>query len=530
MLTLQWTLILLVAAVALSAIARRLRVPYPSLLALMGAALVFVPGAPHPVLSPELALALFVAPVLLDAAYDASVRDLRDNWFPITCLVLAAVGVTTVAVAVAVKWLVPDLPWAAAVAVGAITAPPDAAAATAVLKESRPPHRIVQILEGESLFNDASALLVYRVAVSMAMGSSFSPLTGTPLLLGVVAGSVAAGAALGWLYTRLLEHVDDAPSAIVMQFAGTFGVWIASEHVGLSGILTVVAYAITIARRSPATTPARIRLPSYSVWATVVFVLNALAFVLIGLQLGPILSALGPGDRRQYAIVALAVLGVVIASRFAWVMSYNAVARWYVRRFGRLGRPSLMPPTVAGGLIISWCGMRGIVSLASALALPGGEHPFPGRDLILVIAFTVVLGTLVLQGLTLRPLLRWLDLRDDEPVAREVALAHERLLAKALAVIDGRRSGAATALRYEMEAVWSSAAGTASRGIDLDPGEYAHLRQRIMRAAREELVQLRDRGEIGDDAFHAVEVKVDRAEIYGDTVDEPKPAGAAAER
>ena len=525
MFLLQWTLILLVAAVVLSAIARKLKVPYPSLLALMGAALVFVPGAPRVVLSPELALALFVAPVLLDAAYDASPRDLRDNWLPITSLVLVAVGVTTVAVAVTVKWLVPELSWAAAIALGAITAPPDAAAAAAVLKESRPPHRLVQILQGESLFNDASALLVYRVAVSVAMGSTFSPLQAGPLMLGVVAGSLLVGVVAGWLYMRLVERITDAPSAIVMQFAGVFGIWIASEHVGLSGILTMVAYAITIARRSPAVTPASIRLPSYSVWATVVFILNALAFVLIGLQLGPILSRLTGEQRILNAIVALAVLAVVVLVRFAWVMSYTAVDKWHVRRAGpqRTSHTPMMPPTIGGGVVVSWCGMRGIVTLASALALPDG---FPGRDLLLLVAFVVVLGTLVLQGLTLRPLLRWLDLRDDRPVEREIVLAHQRLLRGALAVIDGRSSKAAKALRLEMEALWTPDGSPAAGGSGLDPVEYRKLHQKITRGARQELVRLRERGEIGDDAFHAVELKIDRVEIYIDT---PRSGEAARE-
>jgi CPA1 family monovalent cation:H+ antiporter len=507
----QWTLTLLVAAVVLSAIARRLRVPYPSLLALLGVALAFIPGTPHPVLSPELALALFVAPVLLDAAYDASPRDLRKHWLPITALVLAAVGITTVAVAVVLRLLVPELPWAAAIAAGAITAPPDAAAASAVLKENRPPHRILQILEGESLFNDASALLVYRIAVAVAMGSSFEPASAAPMVLGVVAGSMLGGVAVAWVHTRVLQRITDVPSAIVMQFAGTFGVWIAAEHAGLSGILAVVAFAITIARRAPATTPARIRLPSNAVWATTVFILNALAFVLIGLQVGPILERLDAPTRAHYALVALAALLAVVLARFAWVMGYDAVARWRAR--GLPAAPDGSSASFKGGLIVSWCGMRGIITLASALALPEG---FPGRDLILVVAFTVVVGTLVLQGLTLRPLLAWVRLRDDEPVAREITLAHRHLLTRALGVIDGNTSEAASALRYELEALWRPLAANRSR-VTIDHAEYLGLRREVNAAARLELVRLRDRGEIGDDAFHAVEQKLDRAELYAGT-------------
>jgi monovalent cation/hydrogen antiporter len=165
MIVLQWILALLLGAVLLAALARRIGVPSPALLALGGVAVAFLPNGPRLSLDPELALALFVAPVLLDAAFDSSLRDLQDNWFPVTCLIVIAVSVTTAAVALVARWLVPAMPWAVAVALGAVVAPPDAAAATAVLKEVRLPHRLLVILEGESLLNDASALLIYRLAV-----------------------------------------------------------------------------------------------------------------------------------------------------------------------------------------------------------------------------------------------------------------------------------------------------------------------------------------------------------------------------
>ena len=261
MVVFQSLLLVLVVAVALAAVARRFHAPYPALLAGLGVLLALTPGMPRIGLDPQLALALFVAPILLDAAYDTSTRDLRDNWLPITGLVLAAVAITIVAVAWTAKAMMPDLPWAAAIALGAIVAPPDAAAATAVLKQSALPHRLTQILEGESLFNDASALLVYRLAVAAAMGEQMSPLEVAPLLVGTVIGSLVAGYVCAKAFSQINRRVDDVPTAIVLQFAGTFGVWIAAEHFGLSGILTVVAYAITIARIAPHTTPARIRVP-----------------------------------------------------------------------------------------------------------------------------------------------------------------------------------------------------------------------------------------------------------------------------
>jgi CPA1 family monovalent cation:H+ antiporter len=223
--------------------------PYPVFLAIGGALLAFVPGAPSPTLPPDLVLALFVAPVLVDAAYDASLRDLRDNWAPLVGLVVFAVGLTTAAVAVVAHWLVPEMPWAAAVALGAIVAPPDAVAATAVLRTLRPPQRILTILEGESLLNDASALLIYRVAVSAATVSGFSLATVAPTFGLAVLGSLVAGPALGWLMQHLMERIQHIPTAIILQFVGTFTVWLLAEHVGLSGVLTTVCFAMTLARR-----------------------------------------------------------------------------------------------------------------------------------------------------------------------------------------------------------------------------------------------------------------------------------------
>src|SRR3954447_23573259 len=323
---------LVLAAVLLAAAARRVGVPDPVFLAVAGVLLAFLPGAPSFTVPPELALALFVAPVLLDAAYDTSPRDLKDNWVPVASLVVVAVGLTTVAVAWLAHTLMPAMPWAAAVTLGAIVAPPDAAAATAVLRPLRPPHRILTVLEGESLLNDATALLIYRLAIGAVAANSFSIAAVAPTFLFAVAGSLVVGPVLGWIFIRLIERVDHVPTSIILQFLTTFGVWIVAERVGLSGVLTMVCYAIVIARRSPQRTPARIRIPAYAVWETVVFVMNILAFIFIGLQLRPILGSLGAADRGRYLTVAAAVLLTVIVVRIAWHMSFNTVTRWWHRR------------------------------------------------------------------------------------------------------------------------------------------------------------------------------------------------------
>jgi CPA1 family monovalent cation:H+ antiporter len=513
----EWIVVLLLVSVLLAGAARRVGAPYPAFLALGGAAIAFVPGAPRLVLEPDLALALFVAPVLLDAAFDTSLRDLKDNWVPVAGLVLAAVGATTAAVALIAHALVPGLPWAAAIVLGAIVAPPDAAAATAVLRQVRPPQRIMTILGGESMLNDASALLIYRVAVgAVAAGGAFSLSKATPTFLLGVAGSVIAGPVLGWLYMRLVRRLsDDAPSQIILQFVGCFGVWILAERIGLSGVLTIVSFAIAVAQTAPDRTPARLRVPSYAVWETAVFVLNVLAFFLIGLQIRPIMEALDPAQQNQYLVVAGIVLATCILVRIAWVMGYNTVVRWLVRRHGFHPPRPMMPPTFRGGLIIAWSGMRGIVTLAAALALPlgnGAAAEFPFRDLIVLTAFIVVLGTLVIQGLTLRPLLSWLDLHDDDPVGREVALAREAAFRAALQAIDGDTSPEAKWLRKEYAEVLRQA-GNDPRGQGPIALPADALRRRAIAAARAAVSSLRRRGEIGDDAFHRIEEQLDWNEL-----------------
>jgi len=508
LLAFEWIIGLLLGAVLLSALARRLQVPYPTFLALGGMLLAFVPSGPSWTLEPDLALALFVAPVLLDAAFDTSLRDLRNNWLPVSTLVFVAVGLTTASVAVLVHWLLPGMPWAGAVALGAIVAPPDAAAATAILRQVKLPYRLLKILEGESLLNDASALLIYRVAVGAAAVQYFKWSEYAPSIAFALVGSLLAGYLCARLWTRLTQRIKDTPSAIILQFAGTFTVWIVAEHIGLSGILTIVAYAITLARTAPAETPARLRVPTYAVWETVVFVLNVLAFVLIGLQLRPIWERLDGPVRLKYCLVAAAVLGIVILTRIAWVMSYGVVLRHVIAHRGFQPGQPMVAPTIRGGIVVSWCGMRGIVTLAAAFALP---ENFPYRDLMLLTAFAVVLGSLVIQGLTLRPLIAALRLKDENPVASEVARARAVAYRAALDEIDGDPSEAGEILRLEYRALLLRAeedGGVRSAELPADP-----LRRRAIRAARQSILKLRQSEEIGDDAFHQLEEELDWAEL-----------------
>jgi monovalent cation/hydrogen antiporter len=505
---LEQVLVLFAVAVILAAGARRVGAPYPVFLALGGALIGFLPGAPAFVVPPELALALFVAPVLLDAAYDASLRDLRDNWAPVTSLVVFAVGLTTVAVAFVTHALVPAMPWAVAIALGAVVAPPDAAAATAVLRPLQPPHRLLTILEGESLLNDASALLIFRLAVGAVSAGEFSVAKVAPTFLLAVAGSLVVGPVLGWLVLQLNLRIRHVPSAIIVQFLSAFSVWILADRIGLSGVLTMVCFAITAARIAPQRTPAYIRLPTYAVWETVVFALNILAFIFIGLQIRPILERIDVADRSRYFVVAGAVLVTVIVVRLVWHMLFNAVLRWRNLRFGfRPPRPMLRP-TIGSGLVISWAGMRGIVSLAAAMALPAA---FPYRDLIVLTAFAVVLGTLAIQGLTLKPLLRALNLRDEDPVSREVSVAREQALRAGLESFAHDRSIAAQVVRKELTARLAHHREDA-RIREMYAGR-TEIYRGALQAARQTVLAMRANNEIGDDAFHRIEQELDWLEI-----------------
>ena len=312
----------------------------------------------------------------------------------------------------------------------------------------------------------------------------------------------------------LTRNVRDVPTAIILQFIGTFGVWILADRIGLSGVLTMVCYAVFVARSAPERTPARIRLPSYAVWETVVFVLNVLAFVFIGLQIRPILTGLDPAARARYLYVAGAVLVTVIVVRVAWVMTQNAMFRWKIRKYGfHPPRPTLRP-SVRSGLIISWSGMRGIVSLAAALALPTAATgaAFPFRDLIVITAFSVVLGTLVIQGLTLRPLIEALDLHDDDPVGREVDAGRNRALRAALATCADDMSPAAEAVRQEFAAHLKPATSVEAEGSSRE-SDHEAVHQRAIAAARQVILEMRSTDDIGDDAFHQLELELDWLEM-----------------
>ncbi|CAN5406750.1 sodium:proton antiporter [soil metagenome] len=501
-------LAVLLGAVLLSLLARRLKVPFPPLLALGGAAVAFMPFAPEIRLDPQLVLALFVAPILLDASFDASPRDLKRNVVPILFLTLAAVGITVLAVAVTAHAMEPRMAWAVAITLGAIVAPPDAAAATAVLRAVPVPYRIRTILEGESLFNDASALLLYRLAVIATAGGLAFGWGLAAMLAWSLIGSLIVGVVAAWLSSRLTRNITDAPINIILQFISTLGLWIVAEKMGLSAIITVVVYGLTIARLA-ADNPAKVRAPSYAVWETVVFALNAMAFALVGLQIGPIWRGLLPVQRMEYAGFAAVILIVAIVARLVWVAVYNTGFSLLIHLRSREDAEGETAPSVKSGMIVGWAGMRGVVSLAAAYALP---YDFPNRDLLLLSTCAVVMGTLVLQGLTLGPLIRLLKIPDDGQLPAEIKRARQVVTQAAFDALKGRTGRIARRLTDEygdrLKSVHSDDADDGRVQMETDT-----VRSELLDVKREALMALRTSGEIGEQAYYQIEEELDRHEL-----------------
>src|SRR6202453_178047 len=497
------TLLLLAVAVVLMQAARYLRVPYPALLALVGGCATALPFAPHLTIEPRLALALFVAPAVMDMAFELPPRELVRNWVPLVSLAVLLVLVTAAVVAwVGVRY--GGLPVAAAIALGAIVAPPDAAAAAAVLGEFDLPRRAVAVLQGESLLNDAVALLVFGVAVSAAMlpGASLAPLL--PPLLIAVPGGILVGVIMGLLGTRLMQHVAGTLSAIIAQFLLTYGVWILAAHLNFSPILAVVALAAVAAHESPKRTSARDRINSNAVWSTVTFVLNVLAFLLMGLQARAIVTGMRDEALTRALAFAGLVLAAVIVVRFVWVMAYGVAIRRFRRYFEKRTVGGAVP-AVRVGILVSWCGMRGLVTLATALALP---PEFPHRDEILLSAFTVVLGTLVLQGFTIRPLIGWLRIAKDSLLDEEIAATRNAMLTAALEALKAEPGALAAQVRAEFETARSANIDRSRPDTPQD-----ERRTTALKAERALLMDWRQQGRIPDDVYHRLEDELDRLEL-----------------
>ena len=407
MATFEILLGLLAACVLLALAARWLHVPLAVMLVLGGMVLAFVPGLPAIELEPQLALALFLPPLLQMSAYRTDWPAFRSNLRPILLLAVGAVLFTSLVVAATARLLLPDLPWAAAIALGAIVSPPDAVAATSVLRNFSIPKRLVTVLEGESLLNDASSLVLYRFAVVAATTGTAS--LGEATVQFVL--SAAGGVVIGWLVGRaamwVFTHLRDTLLDILVSLLAGFAAYLAAEQVHVSGVLAAVACGLVLGQQQHAEFTARTRVEAAAVMDFVEFVLTALVFVLIGLQLRAILARLEEYSPWHLAGLAAAVSAALILSRFAWV--YPAV--WLPRALSRRLRERDPLPPWSHSAVLSWAGMRGVVSLAAALSLP---DDFPARDAIVFLAFCAILATLALQGTTLGWVIRRLGVSEPE--------------------------------------------------------------------------------------------------------------------
>ncbi len=493
-------LVLLAIAVALLQISRRLTIPYPTMLAGAGVVLALVPGAPRIGLDPHTALPLFIAPALVDAAFDFPIKAILRLWRPLFALAVLAVLLSAGAVA----WLgvtVAGLPLYAALALGAIVAPPDAAAATAILRNVRMPRRSVTVLKGESLLNDATALLLFSAALSFQAHAGISgPLA---LRLGAAApGGVLLGIVLARLVRYVMPFISGTLGGNLFEFLACFGVWIIADRLGLSAVLCLVAFAMSLARTASLTIRPRARIHSFAVWDTAVFLLNVLAFLLMGFQARSIVGTMPPDRLREAAWFAAAVIVCLIVVRMAWVLIYNRIAY----RFHWI-RGDFEPATVRHGVLVGWCGMRGLVTLATAFAL---SPDFPQRDLIVLTAFAVVLATLVVQGLTLAPLVRVLRLDREDGSAAELAAARAQLAAAALASLEADTGSHADHWRQTFETT-RSAAAPSGNAAPLE--EWRRLGLAATRRQREALEELRNEQRVDGDTFLVLQDELDFSEV-----------------
>jgi monovalent cation/hydrogen antiporter len=503
---------LLVAVAGLATAARALSIPYPIVLVVGGLGLGFIPGTPDAELAPELVLVIFLPPLLYSAAFFANLHELKRDLRSISLLAIGLVLATMCTVAVVAHELVDGMPWGAAFALGAIVAPTDPVAATTVARRLAVPRRVVSIIEGESLVNDGTALVAYRVAVAAAVGGSFSLLdAGVEFVLGAI-GGVAIGLAVGWVISEIRRRIDDVPIEVTISLLSGYAGYVPAEAVHASGVLAAVTVGIVLGWRAPQISTASMRLTGYAVWEILVFLLNALLFVLIGLQLPLILEGLSDGA-GTLLLQAAAVSGAVILTRIAWLNTLPYVIRALDRRPQQRERRQGW----RFRMIVAWSGMRGSVSLAAALAL---ENDFPQRDVVLFLTFSVIFVTLVLQGLTLPKVIRWAGVGDDGADAREELLGRRAAVDAALTRLD--ELGGAEWTRDDtverMRGMYEYRRNRlAARAGETDEGQgyehrslkYQKMVRSVLQVQREELVRLRNSGVISNEVMHRLERELD---------------------
>jgi monovalent cation/hydrogen antiporter len=505
---------LLFAIAALVTAARVLNVPYPIFLVIGGLAIGVVPGMPHVELEPELVLLIFLPPLLYSAAFFASLRDLRANVAPISLLSVGLVLITCVAVAVCIHAVVPDMSWAAAFVLGAIVSPTDPVAATAIAGRIGVPRRVVTVVEGESLINDATAITAYRLAVVAVTTGTFSAWEAGGKFVLAAAGGLAIGLAVGWVVAFVRERLDDPPVEITISLFTGYAAYLPAEELGLSGVVAAVTVGLYMGSQTSRVTNAQVRMQGFAMWQILVFLLNSFLFVLIGLQLPALLDELREANYDTSTVIGYGLLAslTVVVVRIVWVFGFSALRRPQPRR-----------ETTA---LIAWMGMRGAVSLAAALALPtvtdAGE-PFRERPLILFVTFCVILFTLVVQGLTLPLVIRSLHVEPDDGEEFEENAARKYAARAALDRLDLlaeeewpredtlERMRGMYRYRYERFAARFDEERD-GEAIESRTSDYLRIVASVIEAQRETLEDLRRNGTISAEVMRRVEHELDLEE------------------
>ena len=499
---------LLLAIAALLVAAPALHVPYPILLVLGGLALGFIPGVPTLQLPPELVLIAFLPPLLYSAAFFTSLRELRENIRPIGTLAIGLVLATMTAVAVVAHALVDDMSWGAAFVLGAVVAPTDPLAASSIMHRLGVPRRAITIVEGESLVNDGTALVLYRVAVTAVVAGTFSVWEASWRLVRSVVGGVAIGLIVGFLVAFVRRRIDNPPVEVTIALITGYLAFIPANAAQASGVLAVVTAGIYLGWRTPELTSFQTRLSGSAVWEIFTFVINAVLFALIGLQLPSILDALTGYAGTKLVWWGVLVTGTVVVTRLVFVPVFTYLPK---RIGGSFGGNNPAPP-LNRSMIVAWAGMRGAVSLAAALAVPlttNGGSSFPQRDLIVFLTFCVILGTLVFQGLTLPMLISVLGVEADHLDEKEEAKARIKAADAAIARLseleseDWVRDDTAERLRglygFRRNRFASRFDRDDDGAIEEQSLSYQRLRRELLDAERSELVNLRREGVISSD-------------------------------
>ena len=509
---------LLVVVALLAALARWIRVPYPILLVIGGSGLGFVPGIPEVELDPELVLLIFLPPLLYAAAFFSNLHEARRNVGPISLLAIGLVVATMVAVAVTAHVVI-GLSWSVAFVLGAVVAPTDVVAPTTIIRRLGVPRRIVTVIEGENLTNDWTALVLYRFAVAAVVTGSFSLWEAGPRFLLTGIGGVAVGVAAGTVIAAIRRRLDDPPTEITVSLLTAYAAYLPAEELGFSGVIAAVTVGVFMGARTSELTNATTRMQGFAVWEILQFLLNAVLFVLIGLQLPAVLDELQGWSTGELLGWAVLVSVVVIVVRLVWVFAFAPLERFVSGPPG--GRDERPPwPHL---LVVAWSGMRGSVSLAAALAIPttvdaGG--PFPDRDLLIFLTYSVIVATLVLQGLTLPLVIRAVGLEDDgldrqeELLARVVAADRARVRIEELADADWTNDDTVRRLRgmYEFRQRRFTSLRDGDETHEDRSAAYRRLTHAVIAAQREALLELRNAGRITDEVMRRVERDLDLEE------------------